>query len=354
MQHLPESGDRLEDVDESLMFLRFVMDARPEGDPWRALLEEEMKQLERKGRDIIFHDELAPGYGPVAFADFAAHARRHGLEYICEATIPPPTDPCFDPERASTVKALAGGDRVAEEQIYDLMRFRMYRETLVCRADRGAERAVNPELDLRALGRLRLACLADEASGPEVPEKTAVAAVYRIQGGALVGTQHAGMIVLVDALRAAWPRSLTMAEVKALLGGAGYALDVGVVTQMFRLIVARLIHLRAWEPPVSAGIGERPRASATSREDAAVQTRAATLIHTVLDLHDPLVRQLLTLLDGTRDRTELLRELRAANPEVAEEALAAGMEPTLEVLHRACVLVGGWGCGVRLMGLAYA
>lgn len=336
VEHLPESGDRLEDVGESLMFLQFVMDARPEGDPWRALLEGEMKQLEKKGRDIIFHDELAPGYGPVSFAEFVGHARRHGLEYVCEASMPPPTDPCFDPGRAATVKALAGGDAVRGEQIFDLLRFRMFRETLICRA----EQAVSWDLDLRALGQLRLACLADVAGGEGIPEKTAAEGVYRIQGGVCVGTQHPRMVALVDALRAAWPHSLTMGGVEEVLGGAGFGLDAGVVTQMFRLIVARLIQVRAWEPPLSVGIGERPQALATSREDAVERTRAATLIHTVLDLGDPLVRQLLALLDGTRDRAALLREMCAANPQVPLEALEAGMEPTLEVLYRGCVLVG--------------
>ena len=156
-----------------------------------------------------------------------------------------------------------------------------------------------------------------------------------------MGTQHPGMVVLVDALMAAWPRSLAMEEVERLLARHGFALDAAVMTQLFRLVVARLIQLRAWEPPLSDGVGERPRALTTSREDAVERTRAATLIHTVLDLKDPLVRQLLMLLDGTRDRAALLRELHTNNPEIAVEALEGGIEPTLQVLYRGCVLVAG-------------
>ena len=37
------------------------------------------------GDDGLFHDDLAPINDPVWFHEFAAHAGRHGLQYLAEA-----------------------------------------------------------------------------------------------------------------------------------------------------------------------------------------------------------------------------------------------------------------------------
>ena len=64
-----------------------------------------------------------------------------------------------------------------------------------------------------------------------------------------------------------------------------------------------------------------------------------TLFHAAMRLDDAVIRRFLLLLDGTRDREELVRAMRVECPEIDEAALAAGVEPTLRVLHRAGVLV---------------
>lgn len=309
-------------VGEALGFLRFIAESRTEGDAFRGVLEHEVKRLEKRDPRAVFHDELSRAERPVSFADFAAHAGRNGLQYVSESALPAPNDPCFQRGLAEKAEAMAGGDRVAEEQIYDFARMRMYRETLLCHR----ERAVSGELCLEAVTRMRLASAARASDGAGD-----VLRVFTLPGGIRMESRHAGTVRLMETLIAAWPRSVPFAEL-AVEDGAFFKL-------LLQLVVARMVELHVWQPPVSAGIAERPKASAVARQEAVAGDHATTLLHAALQLNDPLVREFLLLLDGTRDRAGLLAALREKRPELPEASLAEGIEPTLRLLARAGVLL---------------
>jgi SAM-dependent methyltransferase len=72
-------------VSEGLGFLRFVVETRAEGDAFRLLLAEQLEKMEKRSASATYHDELSDAYHPVQFSEFAEHARKHGLQYLCEA-----------------------------------------------------------------------------------------------------------------------------------------------------------------------------------------------------------------------------------------------------------------------------
>ena len=100
-----------------------------------------------------------------------------------------------------------------------------------------------------------------------------------------------------------------------------------------------MIELHAWRAPVTRVVAEKPLASGLCRHDAATETNLVTPLHTVLSMSDPIAPQLLRLLDGTRARAALLRDLSAALPDVPLETLDGGIEPAMETLSLAGVLV---------------
>ena len=69
------------------------------------------------------------------------------------------------------------------------------------------------------------------------------------------------------------------------------------------------MELHSWAPEIATAASERPVASALARLQAAEGTRVTNLRHASVDVPDELGRRLITLLDGTRDRAALLREL---------------------------------------------
>ena len=83
---------------DGLKFLDFLVEARPEGEVFRSLLDQQLKKMKTRNPAAIFHDELGGAYRPVHFIEFAEHAGRNGLQYLCEAEPPPAPDPML-PER---------------------------------------------------------------------------------------------------------------------------------------------------------------------------------------------------------------------------------------------------------------
>jgi hypothetical protein len=126
--------------------------------------------------------------------------------------------------------------------------------------------------------------------------------------------------VAVRRLGRPWPHSLPfddlLREAREALAvtaaGASPEEDRQSLAQMLLSSYAttgkRLIHLSVWQPPVVREAGERPVASPLARLQARRSKHATTLSHQALTLGD-FDRQVLPLLDGSRDRPALVAAL---------------------------------------------
>jgi hypothetical protein len=316
-------------VSGGLEFLRFLIESRPEGDTYRALIDELLKKMEKSGTQVTYHDEMTETYHPVHFFEFEEHARKHGLQYLSEALLPPPTDPTYRQDVRSALESAADDDIVKQEQTLDYMRARMYRETLLCRGERVLRRDFPAEHFQRLLFASQTASTPAEGSG---------ARAFTSPGGIKMESNHPAVIALLQELGAAWPGALTFDEIQRRLPGSGIALDSDGVTLLMRLVVTKMIELRTWRAPVAVTISSRPRASANARQEACSKGFATTLLHAKIALDDPVIRSFLKLLDGTRDRDGLLEAMKAEFPAMAEGELKAGIEPGLEKFCRAGIL----------------
>jgi methyltransferase-like protein len=292
-------------VSEGLRFLHFVVEARAEGDAFRQLLEEQLKRMEKHNPGNTFHDELSVAYHPVQFSEFVEHAGKHGLQYLCEAVIPPPTDPCYRSDLRPVLKSVAGDDFLRQEQMLDFARMRMFRETLLCRA----ERAVRRDFPVECLRRLLIA-----SPARSTPGETPGAKVFTLPSGVKMESNHPGVVALLEALEEASPSALSLDEMEPRLAEAGFSLDGEGASLPMRLAAAKMIEFHAWNAPVAGMISAWPRASACSRQEAQTRAQVTTLLHGTLGLDDPVIRSFLRLLDGTRDRKALLEALKAEFP----------------------------------------
>jgi SAM-dependent methyltransferase len=329
LYHGKDIQDPIEQVSASAAFLRFVIETRPEGDPFRQIMHDQLDKIEKRLPQHTFHDELSEAYHPVLFSDFVDHAQRHGLQYLSEATMPPPTDPCYRVDIRAKLEETASNDIVKQEQALDFMRLRMFRETLLCRAERRLRRDSPAEHFRKLLFATRAA---------STPAKAEGAKAYMLPDEGRMELNHPGAIALIEALQSAWPRRLSLAEMAPALSDAGFSLDSAGVTLLMRLIVSRFVEIHAWNPPVARQISERPKASACGRQDALRQPLATTLLHGSLGLNDDFSRSFLLLVDGTRDRRELLEAMRVEFPSLSQKEIEFGIESGLMDLHRVGML----------------
>ena len=262
----------------------------------------------------------------VHFVEFAHHARRHGLQYLCEAKLPPSQDPGYRPEMREAIEKVAPGDIFKQEQMLDFARARKYRETLLCRAECDVRRDVSAE-------RFRKVLFASPASS--APGKADGATMFTLPGGATMESNHPGAVAVLRALEQAWPRALRWDEIEPRLEAAGFHLNAEGAALLMRLAAAEFIELHGWRPELPKAISPRPRASACSRQEASVNGQATTLFHAMVRFDDPIARRLFTLLDGSRGRGELIEALKADFPGVAGEDIEMRIEPSLEFFFKA-------------------
>ena len=107
-------------------------------DTYGALLEREVPMLADAPIYRLVHDDLSEHWHPVWFAEFAEHAARHGLGYVGEADLFSLRTEMLPEGVEPEVWTLAGGDRIAFENYSDLLTARHFRQSILCRARRGA------------------------------------------------------------------------------------------------------------------------------------------------------------------------------------------------------------------------
>lgn len=254
------------------------------------------KELLEHTDSALLHDDLAEGYEPVYFHEFAEHASSHGLEYLGDANpleqSPRDVTPDVTKDEHGAVLRHAAGDRIAEQQLLDFVRMRKFRQSLLCH--QGIP--VRPAWDAaRAEGLFATSLTREEPSGAFVSPS-----------GTRMTTTHPAPVAYLRRLIEAAPQ----AEIVS-------AEDAPLATQLFG---AGLIELHACEG-IAVQAGEKPAASPWARYQVARgDAQVTTLWHRPVEIKGQPMRRLFELLDGTADRAALVKAMQCS-PEALETEL---------------------------------
>ena len=298
--------DPVAEAERAQVLYRFLMENRAGADDWwGGLLENQLPPLAIGPVYRLVHDDLGEHMRSVWFADFAAHAASHRLAYVGDADLGNLLPARVPPSVTAEVRRLAGDDRIAYEQLRDLVRCVFFRQAILCRDSRTPAAEPSPEV----LQRLHFAAL---EGADEVP----------------VGLPGAA----VDLLRSRAPETVSFAELRAALGADPDELGVALLdTFTGELAMPHGMPLRIARP----GEIERPVASPLARWQAKHATAVTSLAYAEVHMEEPAARLLITLLDGTRDRA-------AVRAEFAERTgvrlSAEDLEANLEQLARLFIL----------------
>jgi hypothetical protein len=128
-------------------------------------------------------------------------------------------------------------------------------------------------------------------------------------------------------LAARWPMAVPFGE----LPGASAAL----ADLLLKVYASGMLELHVVPSRFTLEASERPRAFSLARIEAESGSLVTTRRHTTVELDDDLGRRLVTLLDGTRDRATLLKDLAS---ESSEPLRAEDLERSLTGLARLALL----------------
>ncbi len=266
-----------------------------------ALVKAEARRLVGRSDAALYHDEMGESYHPLYFRQFIAEAAAHGFEYLTEATL----------------SDTATGN-LEREQHLDFLKGRAFRQTLLCRRELEIDHCPRSA----EIAGLYAAC-------PATATAAGVETEFRAPRSGL-RTAHPAAIAVLNALIDSWPRAVAVPELP------GDAREVEAI--LMSAFTAGMVRLYADPPALAATPGERPVASPLARIQAVAGETVTTLLHTSIEIRDPVARRLLVLLDGTRDRAALVKELLPLTGG-SRETLAPALEGNLIALARLGLLV---------------
>jgi len=293
-----EEKDPLARAERAQALYRFLAASRGDADDWwGGMLAGTIEPFAWGPTYRLVHDDLSDHWAPVWFAEFAERAAGHGLAYVGDGDlsnllperVPGPVD--------EGVRELTGGDRIAYEQLLDMLRCVFFRQSVLCRDSRTPAAGPDPAAvrDLFFAARERA-----EGAAPGEPLRSAMAL-----------------------LRTRLPDTMGFAELRAALGADPDALAEAML-EGFRaeLVMPHAAPLRA----VSAA-SDRPMASPLARWQARHELEVTSLAYTSVRMEEPAARLLITLLDGTRDRAAIRAEFASrTGVRLSAEDLDANLE----------------------------
>jgi methyltransferase-like protein len=280
-RNIPEASTRIE---QAIWFLKFLVKDSLLPPSWQTWLEEEVKSVLDHGTDGLYHDELEDTNDPVYFRDFAAHAGRYGLQYLAEAE--PHT--MFDP--AGSV-AWVGDDVLEREQYLDFLRFRRFRQTLLCREGIPIRRKPAPE----HMGPFLFSAPATSVEGGQ------------IQGlhGIRITAAHEAVYRVAAAMGETYPLPLTFDELVPYAGSREALREIS-----FGLATGGFANLHVFDFPCQDTVTANPKSNGLARHQVAQSRFVTSGCHHTVEL-DEVGRHLLLLMDGTRDHEQLAQDLAA-------------------------------------------
>jgi len=292
--HTRNSRSAEERIEQAHGLLRFLKQGRGLNAPWQALVNHEATMLLERSTGGLFHDELEDVNDPVYFHQFAAHAAKHGLQYLSEADVAE----TFDQQ---DLFGWLGGDWLEREQYMDFLCFRRFRQTLLCRQDVQLHRPPDPD----TIRLLRFSAPCKKVGDGETEGLR----------GIRLGDLHERVQRVTSALGDAYPIPLAFDE---LITHAGSAATLRQI--LFQLVTSGYADIHTFDFPCERAVTAKPKASSLARRQAAASSHVVSARHQLLELDD-IGRHLALLMDGSRDHEQLVHDLAAIAGAPSEEKI---------------------------------
>jgi methyltransferase-like protein/predicted O-methyltransferase YrrM len=339
--HTAGFQDPIDKVGQARGLLKFLAESTLEPDYYVAAIRAQFERTVKYEDEAFFHDDLSEVNQPFYFYEFMSDAGRHGLQFVGEARANELQPSHFTPQVMQRMRELDGAPEVVREQYKDFIRGSAFRETLLCHR----ELELAPDLLMERVPKLYASC--DAIRKEDNADPGSEATLFRRTGGMELETKHPLISAALKALGSQWPAAVSF---EALLATARSAAteetDSACVDQMEILAQALasayragFVELQIFPPAVTNKVSERPSVSRLARFLLRRGKSAANQLHVMMRFPDPLSRRLVQLLDGTRDREMLTRDLieyvRSGHGQVLENGvLVEQMAEVAAILER--------------------
>jgi methyltransferase-like protein/SAM-dependent methyltransferase len=327
--HTRQIDSPADKIRQARQLAEFLADAQTGDDLDRQYYKKELEKLKGHPDHLFYHDDLADLNTPSYFVQFIAHAGQHGLQFVAEADFCEMQDIFYPQAVTDALRKMTGDQVLLKEQYLDFIKCRRFRRTLLCHQEAVLDRALDPSLAQRFLAS---SSAAPVSAQPDL--RTDAEEEFAGRAGGHLRTNQPVVKALLVVLSEAWPAPLsfreTLARVRTLLGPDEQAATSSQDTSptaleavLMNSFATGLLQFHLHVPRFARQPSVRPVASPLARWQVLHGRNTVTnLFHSSIDIAEPVGRQLIRLLDGSRDRPQLQRDL--------VEAIEAGTVPLEE------------------------
>lgn len=332
---VPDQMDSRARVAQARAFLSLLREHSPTSGAYGEVLRTWDERLKSLPEDYIAHEFLEEVNEPCTFRDFIAGAEQEGLVYLGDSDLPSMVLDNQPAAAAEKIRAWAGNNLVATEQMLDMMSGRTFRQTLLVHA------AMNSRI-MRNLSPAGLEGMHFIGSGALMAEQEGANGAITDAAGRRMRTSVLPVMTALERLIKQAPGSASLEDMLGALSAADRATYRDTVLDaLFRMTIAGIVIPLTEPVPATAHAGAKPRASAVVRIDAGRgEVSTANLRHERVTL-DPASRAILPVMDGTQDRAalaaQLVREAKAGRIAFNENGQPVTDPAALERLAAASV-----------------
>ena len=133
--HVRGIEDPAERIGQARELVRFLAEAAPPHPIFSAILKETLDNQREQADGFFFHDDLAEINEPLMFVDFIERASRHRLRFLSEADFFDMAVWNADSPAGRFLVKVGAENVVLQQQYWDFLIFRRFRQTLLCRED---------------------------------------------------------------------------------------------------------------------------------------------------------------------------------------------------------------------------
>jgi methyltransferase-like protein/cyclopropane fatty-acyl-phospholipid synthase-like methyltransferase len=311
--HAMQFADPATRVAQARAFLDFLVTSVPTNDKAYARAIADEAELVRPEADYyLFHEHLEEVNQPLYFHQFAERLAAKGLQYLGEAWFH--TNPEKFPPDVQEVLGRLSTDLVSLEQYVDFLENRTFRRTLLCQKEVRLDRAPS----LTTVENLQVGALVRPVS-PEPDLSAGAVEEFRSDDGSTASTNIPMVKAALLELFAAWPMTLSFEQLWTAacdrLKSVDEKLESGprqdLAEALLRCYLSNMVSLHVRPGRFVVPSGDRPKATALARHQAATGAPIANLRHRLVHLQDG-DRAVLAYLDGSRDRSSIATALAGA------------------------------------------
>ena len=312
--HTRDISEPAEKVEKAISFLSFLTENTSERGVFGRILQHDHQRHNSHDAADIFHDDLSDMNRAFYFHEFAKLLNDEGLQYLAEAELHAMGTHGLSADAKAFIESVP--DIVEKEQYLDFLRGRIFRQTLFCHKEIELQRNPSPDVIDKFLF----------ASSVE-PQSTNIDLASQ-KNEKFIGFRGVGIEIDEPMAKAAlfylgtiWGRRVKFAELienaKALLEERGFSTDdweqhIDTCRKILLQIClgTNIVELHISETESFMEVSLRPEINALSLWQLQNADNILTQLNIDMKIEDKVSRHLLELLDGTRNKLQLLPAMK--------------------------------------------